>query len=233
MLRSRRQGRLLRRARPGHLRLPVSPMPSLAAASPEQTWQSHRAELFRFVLGRVRDEALADDIVHDVLLKALSQIDTLEDPARLRAWLYRITRNAIVDHYRARRPSEPLPEDLELEAPEESARAEQELAPCVTPLLGALPPPYRDALVLAEVEGLSQGEIARREGLSLSGAKSRVQRARRMVRDALVACCRVELDRRGGVASYRPPAGCSPCAPSPCEAETSGGPIERDPLEAG
>ena len=201
---------MLRRLGAGDLRLPVRPVQQPAEPA-AQAWQSYRAELVRFVLARVRDPAAADDIVHDTLLKALAQIGTLEDPAKLRAWLYRITRNAIVDHYRARRPAEPLPEDLEAESPAEVERAEQELARCLTPLLGGLPAAYREALTLAELEGLPQREVARRGGLSLSGAKSRVQRARRLLRDALLDCCRVELDGRGGVSGYAPRAGCAPC----------------------
>ena len=177
-----------------------------------EAWQGYRAELVRFVRARVGEPALADDIVHDVLLKALARLDTLADPTRLRAWLYGITRNAIADHYRAWRPSEPLPEEVAEESPEVAERAERELARCLTPLLGALSEPYRQALVLAEVEGLPQREIARREGLSFSGAKSRVQRGRKLLRDALLACCRVELDRRGGVSGYAQRAGCGSCA---------------------
>lgn len=180
-----------------------------------QLWQGYRAELVRFVTRRVNDATLADDIVHDVLVKALSQLGTLDNLAKLRAWLFRITRNAIVDHYRARRPTEELPDDLRAESSAEAMRAEQELAGCLTPLLGALPSPYRQALTLAEVEGLTQAEIAKREGLSLSGAKSRVQRGRAMLRDALVACCHVELDRQGGVVDYRPnDGGCDGCKDS-------------------
>jgi RNA polymerase sigma-70 factor, ECF subfamily len=182
-----------------------------ADGTPAETWQAHRAELVRFVSTRVNDGAAADDIVHDVLLKALAQLEALKDPAKLRAWLYRITRNAIVDYYRARRPAEPLPEDMTAESPAETGRAEQELAQCLAPLLSELPPAYRQALVLADMDGLRQREIARREGLSVSGAKSRVQRARKMVRDALLACCRVELDRRGGVTDYQPREGCESC----------------------
>jgi RNA polymerase sigma-70 factor (ECF subfamily) len=125
--------------------------------------------------------------------------------------LYRIARNAIVDHYRTRRPSEPLPEELATDDSREARRAEQELARCLTPLLGELPAPYGQALTLAELEGLPQREIARREGLSLSGAKSRVQRARTMLREALLACCRVELDQRGAVVDYQAPGRCDPC----------------------
>jgi len=99
------------------------------------------------------------------------------------------------------------------EPPESDESAEQELAGCLAPLLATLQPRYRQALTLAEVEGLPQREIAAREGLSLSGAKSRVQRARRMLHEALVSCCQIEVDRRGGVVAYETRGdGCEPCA---------------------
>jgi len=128
------------------------------------------------------------------------------------------SRSAFPEHYRTRRPSEPLPEDFETESPEQVRRAEQELASCLQPLLATLPPEYRQALVLSELEGLPQREIARREGLSVSGAKSRVQRARRMLREAVLACCRVEVDRRGGITDFEARGGCDPCEGSatPC-----------------
>ena len=174
-----------------------------------QTWHRHRAELLRFVVARVHDPAVADDIVHDVLLKALSRIQTLEDPSKLRAWLYGIARNAIVDHFRARRPTEPLPEDLRDDEASNMSQAEQDLAQCLVPLLDSLPAAHRQALVLAEVDGLPQREIAKREHLSLSGAKSRVQRGRRMLRAALLRCCRIELDRRGGVTGFKQQSVCA------------------------
>lgn len=182
-------------------------------------WRAYRAELYRFVHGRVRDEMLAEDIVHDVFVKAHAHGRDLKDPGKLRPWLYRITRNTLVDHYRARRPTEPVPEDLVGETEGGDDRAEQELARCLLPLLDGLPERYRRALTLAELEGRTQREIAEAEGLSLSGAKSRVQRSRRMLRDVLLRCCRVEIDRRGGVVDYAsadgndPCRGCQPSAP--------------------
>lgn len=192
-------------------------MPTLAESDRTRTWQTYRAELFRFVLARVGEPALADDIVHDVLLKAFARMEALEDPGKLRAWLYRIARNVLVDHYRSRRPSEPLPADLTGEDEGEVAQVQQKLARCLTPLLDGLPAPYRRALTLAEIEGLPQREIAEREGVSLSGAKSRVQRARAMLRDALLSCCRIELDQRGGVVDYQTRQGCGSCeTPTGC-----------------
>jgi len=125
-------------------------------------------------------------------------------------WLYQIARNAVIDHYRARRPTEELPVDLASAEGEKSDAARRELAECITPLVDALPEHYRDAVRLSELHGLTQQETARRLGLSLSGAKSRVQRARRLLEEMLLACCRVELDGRGAIVDYESAGGCGP-----------------------
>lgn len=169
-----------------------------------ETWQAHRAALHRFVLGRVRDRDAAEDIVHDVLLRGWAQRERLRDEAKLLAWLHQMTRNAIVDHYRAARPSEELPE--ELTAPENEADAVRELAPCLTPLIAQLPEGYRTAIELSEIEGLTQQETAQRLGITLSGAKSRVQRGRAKLQEMLLACCAVERDHRGAIVDYEPKA---------------------------
>lgn len=183
-------------------------------------WQSLRAELVRFVRARVADATAADDIVHDVLLRALSELEGPKPPVHLRGWLYRVTRNAIVDHFRARRPSEELPEEIGAAGAEneEEKSAERELARCLAPLLATLPPDSRQALTLAEVDGLAQKEIAERTGLTISGVKSRVQRGRRKLREAVLDCCRVEVDRRGGILDFRQRAGSGPCESSGDEA---------------
>jgi len=166
-------------------------------------WARYRAELHRFILKRVGDPSKADDLVQDVLAKALTQQHRLQNPSRLRAWLFQITRNTIVDHYRSRKtliaePSEAMPEQPE----ELGVPAERELAACLLPLLERLPPNYRDAVRMADLEDVTQRTIAEKMGLSVSGAKSRVQRGRRMLLDVLLGCCRVELDSRGGVVGY-------------------------------
>ncbi|QTP54761.1 RNA polymerase sigma factor SigZ [Billgrantia sulfidoxydans] len=170
-------------------------------------WQAFRTELLRFVRRRLADESVAEDIVHDVLIKAFSRRDELRDDSRLRAWLYQITRNALVDHYRAHKPLAPLPAEL-AEWPEADDRAEAELALCLRPLMDKLPEKYRAALLSTLESGLSQEQYASQAGLSISGAKSRVQRGRTMLRDALVECCRVEMNQRGEVLNYDVGEGC-------------------------
>lgn len=175
------------------------------------TWKAYRAGLYGFVLKRVGDKALAEDIVQDALMRAYVARGSLKSPRSLRAWLYQITRNAIVDYYRYRRPSEPIQRDLLSEERETDDRGSLELARCLRPFLNELPLLYRRALTLAEIDGLTQREVASRLGLSLSGAKSRVQRARKMLAARLLDCCRVELDRRGGIIDYRRRKGCKTC----------------------
>ncbi len=177
----------------------------------DQLWQAYRAELVGFVQKRVADQGLAEDLVHDVLVKVFDRRDTLKNAEKLRSWLYQITRNTIVDHFRSKRPSAPLPEDLVAEEAEEGGSAAQELARCMRPLVDQLPTVYREAVVLAEFAGLDQAEVAVRQGLSLSGAKSRIQRGRKLLAEALLDCCRIVLDQRRGVADYACKERCGGC----------------------
>ncbi len=175
-------------------------------------WQAYRDARFRFILQRVRDDAAAEDIVQEVLVKAYTRQGTLKEPSKLRPWLYQITRNAIIDYFRSQRPSVAVPVELiRKDTREADNRIQRELARCLVPLLDELPKPYRQALRLAEFEGITQREVASRLGLSLSGAKSRVQRGRKMLREVLLKCCRVELDRRGGVVDYEAREECDGC----------------------
>jgi RNA polymerase sigma-70 factor, ECF subfamily len=168
-------------------------------ALPSLAIDAHRAALVRFVASRVDVDA-AEDIVHDVFVRAYARREQLRDETKLLPWLYQMTRNAIADHHRARRPSEELPEDVAMREPED--RAMQELASCLTPLIEQLPEHYRDAVQLSEIDGVSLQETANRLGISLSGAKSRVQRARTKLQEALLQCCHVELDHRGSIRDY-------------------------------
>ena len=168
-----------------------------------EAWQNYRKELLRFVSTRVADRDKAEDIVQEVMLKAYLHQRELKSTGKLRAWLYQITRNALVDFYRTQKTAQPLPPHYEAAEPAYDREMEKALTRCLKPLLQELAKPYREALTMADFEGLPQQEIASRMSLSLSGAKSRVQRARKMLRAAFFDCCRIELDRRGGVIDYQ------------------------------
>ncbi len=158
-------------------------------------WREQRARLRACVARRVRDADAVDDIVQDIYVRAHVGLHALRSEERIAPWLYRIAANTIADHFRAQRPTEELPEDLP--APERERDCTAELARCVAPFLAGLPELYRAALQLSEIDGLPQREVAERPGLSLSGAKSRVQRGRKLLRERFLACCEVEATAGG------------------------------------
>lgn len=174
------------------------------ASTPENIWNEFSSSLREFILSRVQDPTVAEDILQEVFVKIARSVSQLRDANRLRAWLYRVTQNAIADHFRHRPPEVPLAESAHNHAAEEKDRGEipPGLAPCVRALMQRLPAKYREAIEITEFEGATQAALSERLGLSRSGAKSRTQRARSMIRDLLLECCCFELDRQGNVLDY-------------------------------
>lgn len=177
----------------------------------EMDWASHRAALQRFISARVPDPAAAEDIVQETLTRAYARRYTLTDETKFRPWLYSIARNAVADHYRTSSPAVRLPENLASDP--ETEEPSRSLARCLPSLVERLPEPYRRAVELSGLSGLTQKETASRLGLSVPGAKSRVQRARKMLAGMLRECCDLEFDSRGALSGYQPTGGC-PCAGS-------------------
>lgn len=191
----------------------------------EQIWNEFSVKLGQFIRARVSDPATADDIRQDVFLKIQRRLDALEDPAKLEGWIYLIARHAIIDHYRTRKETVEVPEALPVD-PEPNDPEIDGLKAAFRRMVHSLPEPYRDAVVLADLEGLTQQQVAERLGLSLSGAKSRVQRGRALLRQRLLDCCSFEFDRRGGVIGCEPreQAGCPECNPTTTRASGPGKP---------
>ena len=185
----------------------------------EAAWRELHDQLLGFIARRVRSREDAEDILQEVMLRIHRSSGELEHVERVTGWIYRIASNAIVDHYRkpARRELPTGWQDDVEEAGDSAAVADEpdtaelrgELARCVSPLIERLPASYRQALVLTELEGVTQADAAARLGLSVSGMKTRVQRGRSLLKDLLLDCCHIELDRRGGVTGYSPRRG--PC----------------------
>lgn len=173
------------------------------------TLDKTRQELRSFIFRRVKDKAIAEDIVQDVFVKVHTRLGQLKDSEKLTGWIYQITRNTITDHFRAKSKSIEL-SDLDWESDR------QVLNDCVSSCLGemliTLPKKYREALELAEIENLSQTALAERLQISYSGAKSRVQRARQMLREKMDQAYLIKTDSYGNVivCENRVPCNCQP-----------------------
>ncbi len=197
-------------------------------ARTKEIWIQMHQRLLSYIRGRVSTPDDAEDILQDVFVRIHTKLGEVRDTENVTAWVYQITRNAITDYYRQRaalggtltRSAEQIDECVaSVPAREAQAgilrRASDEFAQCMEPMLGEVPEPYREAVTLTEVEGMTQKDAAEKLGVSVSGMKSRVQRGRGKLKDVILDCCEVELDRRGGLVDYRrrSPQACDDCDP--------------------
>ncbi len=151
----------------------------------EQLWKEYHLELDNFIQTRISDRSVVEDILQEVFIKIYKRLDTLHDKSKVKSWIYQVTRNTIIDYYRTHKTLTELPENFTFPELRHSEDARQEVAHWLFPLIEELPHHYRQALVLSEVERLTQKEVADRLGISLSGAKSRVQRGRQLIKNLM------------------------------------------------
>lgn len=165
-------------------------------------WHRHEGELRTWLRGRMGNSHDAEDLLQDLFLKAMRQDKQFCEIGNARAWLFEVARNAIADRLRLKKEQVELPEDLVHETDEPAAV--DSLAACLPRALSELSEEDREAITLCDLEGLSQEDYARLKGLTLPGAKSRVQRARKRLREHLTGACQVRFDAAGKVCCFVP-----------------------------
>jgi RNA polymerase sigma-70 factor (ECF subfamily) len=171
----------------------------------ERLWDEFNAPLKTFIKHRINNDQDVDDIVQIIFMKINENIDHLVKTDKLQAWIYSIARNTIYDFYRAQKHDlyiDNLAEDLFCSTQEE-ALLNGEIAQCLKSMIQYLPEKYQQAMILTEYQNLTQRELAIQMGISISGAKSRVQRARTMLKEMILNCCIIEQDHRGNIIDYK------------------------------
>lgn len=174
-----------------------------------RVWNEISTELRNFVYRKVKDRDVANDIVQDVFIKVESKISQLRETEKIAGWIFQITRHTITDYFRTK--SKTL-EPIELQWENEAQELNDCVAFCLNKLMYTLPDKYREAMVLTEIENLSQTALSERLGISYSGAKSRVQRARQMLKDKLHELYNIKADSYGNiiVCEDKVPCNCTP-----------------------
>ena len=165
-------------------------------------WKLHEPELRGWARHRLGNVAEADDLLQDLFLKALRQGERFCAVNNARAWFFEVARNTLADRLRVARDMVELPKDLSTSV--EEADAVDSLTACLPRVLSELSPQDRETITQCDLQGLPQAEHARNEGLSLSAAKSRVQRARQRLRERMMLACQVRFDDAGHVSDFVP-----------------------------
>jgi RNA polymerase sigma-70 factor, ECF subfamily len=178
----------------------------------EKIWQEYHVRLRAFIKSKIADEAATDDTLQNVFLKMHAGLASLEDNTKLQSWLYQIARNTIIDYYRAHKPTIDIPEALTHPEPDPDEIIRRDLSDCLQPMIESLPEHYREAITFAELDGMTQKEVAQAQHISLSAAKSRIQRGRVLLKELLAECCQLEFDHGGRLSDYeRKDKSCDKC----------------------
>ncbi|MBI4524138.1 MAG: sigma-70 family RNA polymerase sigma factor [Deltaproteobacteria bacterium] len=165
-------------------------------------WDEHESELWGYLTRRLSDKQVAEDLLQEVFIKALRQgqgFCSLDNP---RAWLFQVTRNALLDHWRLEKRTGPLPQDLI--QPPNDRRPIDALSECLTRVLPELSEDDRAILQQCDIEGVKQQEFAEAHGLSLPAVKSRILRARKRLRECMISKCQIRFDEAGKVCCHVP-----------------------------
>lgn len=173
----------------------------------EIIWKLYHGDVFRFVQSYVKDKDLANDLLQEVFIKIHLKKEGLEDEKFLKNWVLSIARNTVADHFRKITPSV----NLEIVPGDQEHAQEHSPEDCLQPLIKQLPKKYREAVMLSDIQGKKQAVVAKELNLSLSGAKSRIQRGRKLIQQGYIDCCNYELKNGVLVGETKPQKGCKVC----------------------
>ncbi len=172
--------------------------------STERIWELLSAKLRSFLLQRLSDPQVAEDLLQETFLRIHKKLDDVADEQRITAWVFQIARNLAIDHYRTkgRDPAVEMPDDVRAPT-HEPENMNEEVIGWLPAMIAQLPDTYREAVELYELKEMPQQQIAEQLNISLSGAKSRVQRGRAKLKSLLFECCSFDRDSHGNVIDYR------------------------------
>ena len=172
-------------------------------------WQEHKNELRNFILKRVKEEDLTNDILQDVLMKVYNFCISKSGVRNIRSWLYQIAQNTITDHYRKQSKTTNLDNLTEIEYEDQNI-AFSEATNYILPMIEFLPKEYAVPLKFADLDNIKQADIAKKLTLSLSATKSRIQRARQLLKAEFITCCHFKTDKQGNLISFEIKDSCEP-----------------------
>jgi RNA polymerase sigma-70 factor, ECF subfamily len=175
----------------------------------KSAWNLYNKELKKFIQTKINDTAAGEDILQEVFSKLYSHSSSV-NADRLRPWLYQVTRNMVNDYYRKSKAS--IKTELR-DLPEKPAaiNMNEPFAKCLSSFIHKLPAKYKEAITLVEINKMDQVKLSQHLGISYSGAKSRVQRAKELLKGLFLQCCNVTTDRYGNIVGHKTKSACNTC----------------------
>ena len=165
-------------------------------------WDLIKDRLKGFIKKNVRDEDLSKDLLQQVYLQAAQNSNSIKNQNKIDSWLYRIAKNVVTDHFRA----ETRKRSIDVAILKSSIHNEEaplfhheELSSCLHPMLNNLHEYDRYLLVNIDLLGISQKSLAEQLKIAYPTMKSKVQRARKKLKNEFLKCCRIKSDAYGNI----------------------------------
>lgn len=165
-------------------------------------WIDLNEELYKFILGKINDEQISKDIHQEVFLKIQAKIHQLKHTSKLTSWVYQITRNTIIDYFRKGKEKNISIDTLDIPETESENFDYSNLTNCINQKIENLSAEHKEAIILTSFKNYSQKELAAHLKISYSGTKSRVQKARQILKDNILDCPNVESDDTGKLLDF-------------------------------
>ncbi len=160
----------------------------------KQVWDLYAIDVKCFILSKVKDNAIADDLLQETFIKIHTKLDSLKDADKMKSWVFSIARYTVMDYFRSNKFNHALIEEtIEFE----ETLPEHTKEDCLQGIIKALPKKYREPLILFDIQGLKQAQISERLQLPLPTVKSQIQRARRLIAQGFVDCCDFKINDHG------------------------------------
>ena len=175
----------------------------------QEVWNTYNNDIKRFILSKVNDKTVADDVLQNTFIKIHTKLHTLQDISKLKPWTFTIARNSIIDYFKNSKQTFDFSDfDIAIEE-QQHVHTEKD---CLEGILKNLPKKYRDPLFLSDIKGLKQQEIANQLQQSLPTTKSQIQRARKLIAKGFMDCCGFVLNKDGKlVGELQEKADCKVC----------------------
>ena len=160
----------------------------------KQVWDLYATDVKHFILAKVKDESVSDDLLQETFIKVHTKLKTLKDADKLKAWVFSIARYTVMDYFRSNNLKYAITEDL---VDFEQTNHEHTREDCLQGIIKALPEKYREPLILFDIQGLKQAQISEQLNLPLPTVKSQIQRARKLIAQGFVDCCDFKINDHG------------------------------------
>ena len=170
----------------------------------EEIWNKYSLKLKHYIMKNISNQFDAEDILQELGIRIKKNEDKTSNITNIEAWLFRITKNLISDYYRSKNNCSYI-EDLNkihISTNTEHDNYNIETANCLLKLAEYLPLTYKEAIIESDYKGEKQTILCQRWGISYSGSKNRVQRARKKLRANFLNCCEIKFDNSGNVIEF-------------------------------